>query len=323
MKLSKNLASVLAVAALTALAGEAIAAETKLATFGLITDTHVCDKADQSESIAVTASPRYFTGGPAKIEAFAADMNARKADFVAELGDFSDNPADSSLSAAKKREMALAFLSLAESKLGQFRGARYHVFGNHDTDQLSKKDVFSILRNEGIGADRTWYSFDRAGVHVVVLDGSYTDAGVSYDASNYSWDNSVVPKAELDWLAQDLESARSPVIVLTHQLLNPLELVEKGFDVNHEMRNAPAVRQLLEKSGKVAAVFSGHYHDGGFQTVNGIPYVVLQANAAYGNDVSYHNQYAVVDVFADGKKVKTVVSGHGMQRSYVAEAVLK
>ena len=89
------------------------------------------------------------------------------------------------------------------------------------------------------------------------------------------------------------------------------------------MRNAPAVRQLLEKSGKVAAVFSGHYHDGGFQTVNGIPYVVLQANAAYGNDVSYHNQYAVVDVFADGKKVKTVVSGHGMQRSYVAEAVLK
>lgn len=51
--------------------------------------------------------------------------------------------------------------------------------------------------------------------------------------------------------------------------------------------------------------------------MNGISYVVLQANAAYGNDVSYHNQYALVDVYVDGKNVKVLVDGHGLQKSYV------
>jgi hypothetical protein len=42
--------------------------------------------------------------------------------------------------------------------------------------------------------------------------------------------------------------------------------------------------------------------------MNGISYVVLQANAAYGNDVSYHNQYAIVDVYADGRNMKVAVA---------------
>jgi alkaline phosphatase len=40
------------------------------------------------------------------------------------------------------------------------------------------------------------------------------------------------------------------------------------------------VRGILEASGKVLAVFSGHYHDGGYQEINGIKYIVVQANAA-------------------------------------------
>ena len=44
---------------------------TPVVTFGLITDTHVYDKADHSNAIAVTVSPRYFTGGLPKLEAFA------------------------------------------------------------------------------------------------------------------------------------------------------------------------------------------------------------------------------------------------------------
>lgn len=47
-------------------------------------------------------------------------------------------------------------------------------------------------------------------------------------------------------------------------------------------------------------MFAGHYHDGGYQQVNGIDHIAL-ANVAYGNDASYHNQYATVDVRADGK----------------------
>ncbi len=133
----------------------------------------------------------------------------------------------------------------------------------------------------------------------------------------------MVPKEEADWLKADLAATKKPTIVFTHQLLNPQDLIEPNFDVKHLIANAADIRSILEKSGVVVAVFSGHYHDGGFQNVNGIGYVVLQANAAYGNDVAYHNQYSTVDVYAEGKKTKVVVAGNGAQKSYVINATVK
>ena len=293
------------------------AQETKAVSFGLITDTHICDKADQSSMISLNASPRYFTGGLAKIEAFAKAMNEAKVDFIAELGDFSDNPANGSLSAQAKLAAAQGYQKAAEAKLALYQGPRYHVFGNHDTDQASKSQVQASLSNTGIPAGQTYYSFDSGSVHFVVLDASFKSDGTPYAASNYTWDDANVPPAEIAWLKADLARTSFPTIVLTHQLLNPQQQIEQNFDVLHIVRNADEVRSILEASGKVVTVFSGHYHDGGFQTVNGISYVVLQANAAYGNDVSYHNQYALEDVYVDGKNVKVVVDGHGMQKSYV------
>ena len=43
------------------------------------------------------------------------------------------------------------------------------------------------------------------------------------------------------------------------------------------MKNAAAVRKVLEASGKVRAVITGHQHDGGQCKVNGIPYYTLRA----------------------------------------------
>ena len=304
-------------------AGNLSAQETGIARFGIITDTHVTDKADQSRSVSVTAGNRYFTGGPAKIEAFANAMNESKANFVIELGDFSDNPADGSLSPDKRSAAALSFLKNAEAKLSVFKGSRYHVFGNHDTDQLSKEQVQSVLSNTGVPTGKTWYSFDNGGIHCVVIDASYKADGTSYAASNYTWDNTIVPADEIAWLKADLAATKKPTIVFTHQMLNPQDQIEPGFDMNHVIKNAGEVRSILEKSGVVVAVFSGHFHDGGYQTVNGITYTVLQASAAYGNDASYHNQYATVDVYADGKKVKVVVAGNGNQKNYVINTALK
>lgn len=310
-------------AALAASAPAAFAEETKAISFGLISDTHVSDKGDQSQVISLNASPRYFTGGLAKIEAFSKAMNDSKAAFIAELGDFADNPVNASLSADKKRAAALAFLEAGEAKLALFKGPRYHVFGNHDTDQASKADVQAILVNTSIPAGQTYYSFTKSNVHFIVLDASFKADGTTYAASNYTWDDANVPASELAWLKADLAANALPTVVLTHQLINPMEQVDANYDPSHSAKNAGAVRSILEASGKVVAVFSGHYHDGGFQTVNGISYVVLQANAAYGNDASYHNQYATVDVFTDGSAVKVVVAGNGMQKSYVIKTTLK
>jgi Calcineurin-like phosphoesterase len=312
-----------------ALGGILNAQESRLIRFGLITDTHVCDKADQSPVITVNATARYFTGGVDKLEAFAKSMNKAGAAFIAELGDFTDNPADGSLSVEKKRSAALGFAETAETKLAIFKGPRYHVFGNHDTDQMGKSDYLAKISNSGVPPGATFYSWNISGVHFVVLDASFKADGSSYSGrpgepgSGYSWDDANIPVGELNWLNVDLAANKLPTVILTHQLLNPMEQIDATFDPHHTVRNADNVRTILEKCGTVVAVFSGHYHDGGFQNINGIPYVVLQANTAYGSDVAYHNQYALVEIAQDGKNCKVTVDGYGLQKSYVLRAALK
>ena len=306
----------------------ALAAESKLVSFGLMTDTHVCDKPDQAKTPTVNATARYFTGGLAKIEAFSKAMNDAGVAFVAELGDYTDNPADGKLPYEQRRSAAIRFVESAEAKLSLFSGPRYHVFGNHDTDQMSKADYQARITNTGVPAGATYYSFDHGGVHFVVLDAGFKADGSAYSGapsdpgSGYTWDDANIPAAELEWLKTDLQGSRLPTIVLTHQFLNPAEQIDPLFDPKHSVKNATAIRSLLEKSGRVLAVFAGHYHDGGYQQVNGIDYIALQANAAFGNDANYHNQYAKVDVRADGKKYQLAVAGNGMQKSYVIDKML-
>src|SRR5450830_1145472 len=316
-------------AAACSLVTVAHAEERKLVSFGLITDIHVCDKPDQAAVPSLNATPRYFTGGVAKIGAFAQAMNKSKVAFVAELGDYTDNPVNSKLSYEHKRAAAIGFVDAAEAQLAQFNGPRYHVFGNHDTDQMSKADYQAHITNTGIAAGASYFSFNQGGVHFVVLDAGFKADGNGYSGvpgtsgTGYKWDDANVPAAELNWLKSDLAANHLPVIVLGHQFLNPAEQVDPLFDPAHSVKNAADIRAILEKSGKVLAVFAGHYHDGGFQQINGISYIALQSSAAYGNDVSYHNQYATVDVRADGKKYQVAVAGNGFQKNYVVNAVLQ
>ncbi|MCX7948980.1 MAG: metallophosphoesterase [Treponemataceae bacterium] len=310
-----------------------IAEPSRVVRFGVISDVHVCDKPDQSQVISVNASPRYFTGGLAKLEAFAEAMNKANAAFVVELGDFTDNPVDMSLPYEKRKAAALGFLEGAEAKLALFKGPRYHVMGNHDTDQLSKEDVSTKIVNGGTGEiipkGKTYYSFDKGGIHFVVLDACYKADGNPYSGvpgspgSGYSWSDANIPAVEVEWLKNDLASTKLPTIVFSHQLLCPLEQVDAAYDPAHSVKNAAEIRSILEKSGVVVAAFAGHYHDGGYMKVNGIHYVCLQANAAYGNDASYHNQYVLVDVYKDGKDIQITIAGNGNQKSYVLASTLK
>ncbi len=76
------------------------------------------------------------------------------------------------------------------------------------------------------------------------------------------------PTAELDWLEADLETA-GPTIVLAHQRLD--------VDTNVAVKNAAAVRERLEKSGRVLAVFQGHSHENDYSDLHGIHYCTLAA----------------------------------------------
>jgi predicted phosphodiesterase len=221
--------------------------------FGLVTDIHYAD--------IEPAGIKTYRESTAKLADCVRFMNEQKVDFLAELGDFKDQgkPPDEAVT--------LRFLEAIDKVFKGFAGPRYHVLGNHDADSLSKRQFLSAV---GLPSRPSYFSFDTKGVTFVVLDGNFRSDGADYDHGNYAWEDSNVPAVELTWLQGALGRAPGPVIVFIHQRLD-------GEGGGYFVKNAPAVRAALEGSKKVAAVFQGHQHEGGYSLINGIHYYTLKA----------------------------------------------
>ena len=156
-------------------------------------------------------------------------------------------------------------------------------------DSISKSQFLANVENMGIAPDVSYYSFDLNGLHIVILDANYLSDGIDYDHGNFSWTDTNIPPAELHWLEQDLASTDGPVIVFIHQLLDGTG--------SHYVKNAANVRQILEASGKVLAVFQGHYHSGAYSQIQGIHYYTLSAMVEGSG--AENNAYAIVEVHSD------------------------
>jgi alkaline phosphatase len=247
--------------------------------FGLITDPHYADK-DPLGS-------RVYRDSDDKAIDFINLCNTQEVDFVIETGDLKDQGPDAA--------STLSYLQAIEAEMQKFNGPTYHVLGNHDTDNISKAQFLANVTNTDIPSTSKYYSFDAKGVHCVVLDANYKSDGTDYDSGNFDWTDTNIPQAQIDWLTTDLASASGPVIVFVHQLLDG----EGSVYID----NAPAVRTVLETSGKVVAVFQGHHHPGSYSLINGIHYYTLKAMVESALPA---NAYAVVEVLSD----EIVVTGY-------------
>jgi len=244
------------------------------ARFGIVTDLHYANR---------QYSTRYCSESLDKLTECVELMNKQEVNFLVELGDFKDQD-DPPVEAN-----TITYLQAAEAVLRKFNGSIYHVLGNHDMDSISKAQFLANVVNTGIAPEASYYSFDLNGLHFVVLDGNFTSAGAAYDHGNFTWTDAIIPQAELDWLKQDLASANGPVIVFTHQLLDGTGSYYVG--------NAAGVRQILEASGKVMAVFQGHHHTGAYNQIRGIHYYTLKA--VVEGSGAQNNAYAIVEVHPD------------------------
>ena len=263
----------------SSLAAEADAADSEVKLrFGIVTDTHYAD--------TDPLGTRYYRESLGKLRECIDLMNEKKVKFLCELGDFKDqaNP--------PKEESTLRFLREIEKVFREFRGPRYHVVGNHDLDSISKKQFLSVTRDE-----TTYYSFDVAGFHLVVLDACYTSKGEDYDHGRFTWTDANIPPTQMDWLGDDLSKTDYPTIAFIHQNLDG-----KGSVF---VKNAEDVRKILEDSGKVCAVFQGHHHPGSYRVVNGIHYYTLKAVVEGSGEKN--NAYAVVEIHEGGD---TTVTGY-------------
>ncbi len=262
--------------------------------FGIVTDCHYAD--------ADAAGSRFYRESPAKLTECAELMNAEDVDFLIELGDFKDQ------GKPPVERDTLSYLEAVEEVFTQFDGPRYHVLGNHDLDSISKTQFLSRVENTGIDAGRSYYSFDVNRLHCVALDANYTTDGTDYDHGNFDWTDANIPTVELAWLVQDLAAADNPVVVFTHQLLDGTGSVY--------VKNADQVRNVLEASGKVLAVFQGHHHAGSYSNIAGIHYYTLKAVVEGTGPES--NSYAIVESLADGS---ITVTGYRRAESKQLERV--
>lgn len=287
---------------------------------GIITDMHHTSKAD--------TATRKYSASLSKMKAFIASMKQESPDFVLEMGDFVDTLAQGTDPAKNLEEIETVFTSI---------GPAFHVLGNHEFDNLTREFVLKAVSNTGIPLGRTWYSWDSNGVHFIVLDADYTPQAPhrAYDMNTpgdtfWTWKDTFVPPRELVWLEKDLFATTLPSVVFTHQTLDRVD------DQDHNIKNASAVRKVLEDSGKVIIVLSGHDHAGGYANIKGIHYIVMNGNVGTndsrpwaetsrkeGFDTRLDNQFAVLEISAKGtNQYRIKLTGHGRQASYDLSAAI-
>jgi alkaline phosphatase len=256
---------------------------------GLLTDVHYADKDP--------AGTRYYHDSLPKLQAAVAAFNDAKPDFVTHLGDLIDSPPAPD-SGNVDRE--LSHLKTAEAQLAKLACDRHYVLGNHCVFNLTKPEYI-----ENSAAKKPFYSFDHAGFHFVILDACFKADGTAYGRRNFDWRDTVIPPHELTWLSDDLTAATKPTIVFAHQRL---DLEDTHV---HGVKNASAVRAVLEKSGKVRAVFQGHSHKNDYHPVNQIHYCTLVAMIEGPGPAS--TGYSIASIFPDGS-IK--LDGFAHQTSY-------
>ena len=252
-----------------------------LVRFGIVTDLHYADR----KPLGRGKTARHYRESIKKLSVAVGAFNGVKLDFAIELGDIIDRTAG--------KDATLAALDRIEKEFAKFDGQRYHVPGNHDFGCLTEEEFYSRTPNGGKVIGKGYYSFVRKGVTFIVLDGCYTSDAKHYSpAVSWSWTDSNIPPDEMEWLGRELAAAQGHVVVFCHQRLDP------ASERHHLMKNAAEVRSVLEKSGKVRAVLTGHEHTGGQSVVNGIPYYTLAAMVSGSGAAS--NSFAEAAVYPNG-----------------------
>jgi hypothetical protein len=243
--------------------------------FGLLTDAHYADTESKGT--------RFYRESLGKVREAVGRLRAERVAFLAELGDFKD------MAPGEPEARTLAHLVAVEREFQRFGGPTCHVLGNHDLDNLSKAQVLAHVTNIGVAAGRSYYAFSQGGIRFIVLDTNFTADGRDYDHGRFDWRDAVLPPVELDWLCAELAAAAEPAIVFGHQRLDG--------DGNVQVINRAEIRGVLERSGKVLAVFQGHDHAGAYTLIRGIHYYTLKA--IIEGSGPENNAYAAVDVHPD------------------------
>lgn len=216
---------------------------------GLFTDSHY-------SSAELTCGVRRNNQSLRKIKEAMRFFLDEKCDLVIILGDVTDTEPSREMEEANLREIANVLDASGMNIIC--------MMGNHDAFVLTPDDFYGIL-----GEKYRPESISREGVNLLFLDACYFKTGVHYMPGDQDWTDTYYP--HVDALRDELARCKGPVYVFMHQNIDP------QISEDHCLYNAAQLRDTLEQSGKVKAVYQGHYHWGHHLVHNGIEYVTLAA----------------------------------------------
>lgn len=208
--------------------------------------------------------------GEERLQAFLDVATNRNPDFIVQMGDF-----------CIPHDYNKGFMA----RWNSYHGDKYHILGNHDMDHgFSKEQTMAFW-----GMPERYYSFDKKGVHFIVLDGN--------DQNPQPWDGykRYIGDVQKQWLINDLAKTRKPTVVFSHQTL---ELGETGGIANFK-----EIQNILEKANmeagfkKVLCCLSGHHHTDFMNKINDIYYVQINSASYYwlGGDYKTIRYNEVID----------------------------
>ena len=268
--------------------GAECAAKLARVRLGFLSDSHYANV-----DYAWDGDDRFFFASLAKMRAAVAKFNELKLDMAVEGGDMTDwSRVGASAKGEKDEALTNAAFDEFEAEFLKFNGPCYHVPGNHDFCSFTPEEFYARVKNAGAPMTEGYYAFTKNGIRLIVLDANYGTGDRHYSKDwPWSWTDSNVSSAQLKWLDGELAAAKGPCVVFCHEILHPNGA--KG----HVVKNAAAVRTILETSGKVKTVLMGHQHSGLCEELNGILYYAIPAQVTKSRNT---NSFAEVDILGDG-----------------------
>lgn len=184
----------------------------------------------------------------ARLDAFLQSMSNENVDALIQMGDFA-------FPNKKHQRFSDKFNAAHDNTI--------HVIGNHEFDfGLTREDCFNAW-----GMESAYYRRDLKGLRLLVLDGN--EKGSPNYTSGYP---AYIGEQQQAWLAEELELADRPILILSHQPLAG----ESAID------NATEIQQLLSKhKSKILLCLNGHSHVDSLLEVEGVTYLHVNSASYY------------------------------------------
>jgi alkaline phosphatase len=223
---------------------------------------------------------RLGSKAPALLEKFVKAANNFKPDVIVDIGDriTASNAAD-----------AESAMNSVKSAFNKAAAKTHFTVGNHDIKYLSRADNARLT-----GSPSSSYGTDEGDFRLLFFNPQRRSRNLAVGAH------------DLQWLRDELAATKRPVILFSHIPLDNV-IVKKGDAFSYEQ--GPELRKILEDSGKVKLVMSGHIHRHRHSEINGIHYIAQQSLTH-----AYRRKYKVPSAAwslleADGDTISLTIQG--------------